>query len=263
VDQLIASGVVCAIGYTWYGYSASGDELTNMCHWYAQLAKYYLTAPHGDRVFFITQNEPDGSGSGVDAEIAAIYNAIRSTATIPATTMYDAEAGAGSGTIIVMCPSGANYEDTNCQPGMTAATYTAYTGVAWDCHFYDWVINDSESNNLAAQETFLEGMITSCASFGPSADGVIPMICGEFGDATDGTDVDGSNLPQAVVNVMNGNNDLAGYCAWEWYNSGTPGDAICQSQTGGNPANPSSTYNSDFLPVVNDIAANGTPYTGS
>jgi Cellulase (glycosyl hydrolase family 5) len=121
------------------------------------------------------------------------------------------------------------------------------TNVIWDAHVYGYMNNgatDAASNNLLVAET-----IAACQAV-KSADGVVPVIIGEFGTASNTN----GNGPELVTAVLESG---IGYGAWVW----DPNGAV-----GGPSGDPTGlTYNgllsggvltTDFgVPVAADILA--------
>ena len=182
----------------------SGQALTNECNWYAQLASKYQNNPY---VWFGTANEPDNTANlqAIPAQESAIYGAVR---------------GAGSQAMILLEMRGGFTNDAARQ---YASTYASMTGVAWDTHFYGWVPNYSTSVTAIADS--LKSQIADARSV-KSADGIVPVIVGEYGPSTTGSgayDVNGLQVVQAVQNSGYGS------MAWAW-SAGT--DALTTGGTG-------------------------------
>lgn len=209
----------------------TGTALTNETAWYQALAQHYADNPY---VWFGTLNEPQGpNGSAISAEQLAIYNAIRNAGN---NTILMMEAGLGGGD---PGNTGAGY--------LTSASYTNMHNVVWDQHFYGWVNNQQ---SILTGPNGLEDILAGFADVSQtgqgrtqdntgvhalqeitSADGIIPVINGEFGNSTDGQSVDAnaddviSTVTQWAVN----NGYTRGFCAWHW-NTG-PQDKLTSSNT--------------------------------
>ena len=107
-------------------------------------------------------------------EQTAVYNAIRAT---------------GSNAHIALEDYQGNFQGN---------TYGSMTNVHWDEHNYNWVTN--YSTDVGANEAWIRNRIAFLQSM-HSADGVIPVQCGEFGNATDGNHIDAYllNPPGALI----------------------------------------------------------------
>jgi hypothetical protein len=127
----------------------------------------------------------------VTDEHLAVYNAIRAT---------------GSNSMIGM--EGATRAPLN--PSYYAGMYNIH----WDDHFYDWT--SGYSSDVGTLQANLQSVIAPEVAI-TSADGVIPMVIGEFGDSTDGSNEDPGGM--TLVQVVLG----SGYswCAWGIYAQGT------------------------------------------
>ncbi len=172
----------------------TGSALDAETAWYAGLAARYRNNPH---VWFGTANEPDAPsdpGSIAQQEIA-IYNAIR---------------GAGNKTMVMLSERGGFTTDF-AQP--YAADYAKMSNVAWDSHYYGWVSN--YSTKQADIFTSFSNQIANAQSI-RSADGLVPVVIGEYGTSTTGSgqDANGTQVVQMV-----GDSKIGGM-AWAW-NAGT------------------------------------------
>ncbi len=174
----------------------SGQALANEASWYAGMASKYQSNPD---VWFGTANEPDNS-----ANLQAIPDQERA--------IYDAIRGTGSKAMVMLEERGGGYsEDAVAQsPG----TYATMTNVAWDTHYYGWLTN--YSTDPAAIANSVQSQIALAQSV-RSADGLVPVIIGEYGPSTTGLagyDANGLQVVQAV------DNSGKGTFAWA-YNAGT------------------------------------------
>ncbi len=179
----------------------TGSDLDGETSWYASLASAFVGNPY---VWFGSMNEPQTSyGAGeaaISTQEAAIYAAIR---------------GAGSNTIIMMeLMGGGNPGTVGAGFGMTPSTYASMTGIVWDFHFYGW--DSGYSTDPATVTAALLGSASAgdgiaAAQTITSADGVVPVLIGEYGDSTDGQNVD-ANWTQVLAAVQ-----ASGYgsAAWE------------------------------------------------
>lgn len=173
---------------------ATGDQLTQEANWFTHLATNYKDNPY---VWFGTDNEPEDASAGgkaakgsVTAEQVAAYNAIRAT---------------GNTSIVVL--EGATRAILN------PAAYTVMTNVIWDDHFYNWT--SGYTTDMAALQADFRRVIAPQQTI-KSADGIIPIIIGEFGNATDGSKIDHGG-PQTVQTVLNEAQKLSGWAAFVYY----------------------------------------------
>ena len=184
IDWLTAKGIVVQLcNYVnWNSGVPTGATLTQETNFFSQMATTYKSNPY---VWFNTMNEPqdtyDGLPAGaIDAEHVAVYNAIRAT---------------GNTNMIGLDADGAiqTYD-------LNPSTCLSMSNVFWDDHYYNWLAN--MSTDLPTNENALAGEIANVQTM-QSADGVMPTIIGEFGNATDGSNIDpgGTQAVQAVLDV--------------------------------------------------------------
>lgn len=188
----------------------SGSDLTNSCNWYAALAK----AVAGLQVFWATENEVTGD---LDAMFAAVYAAIRV---------------AGDTNLILMEVPGGNPGQTG---GMTPSTFAAMHTVAWDVHYYPWAFTSGGSSQ-AGYDSLALSYANTLSTFATSADGVMPVVMGEGGNATDGNGgpiddpVIGGNFAtvQATLNTLGKSPGLSGALFWlhDWEGGGGDADTL-------------------------------------
>jgi Cellulase (glycosyl hydrolase family 5) len=155
----------------------AGQQLTNELNWYSSIASAFASNPY---VWIGTDNEPaeatSPNGSDNPAALAQwqldTYNAIRN---------------AGNNSPIML-------ED---QSNLPASYYAGMTNTIWDDHYYGW-----ESGNSTNQSTVNSSLASSISAIQQiqSADGVMPVIVGEYGPSTNGqtNDANGSQVLQAV-----------------------------------------------------------------
>jgi hypothetical protein len=206
VDQLTSQKIVVEIeNHPWPIPDAySGSKLTEESNWYASLASAYKDNPY---VWFGTMNEPQGGD--ITGQEVATYNAIR---------------GAGNNNIIMM---EAGYGIGNPGPAgigsLTASDYTSMTNIAWDMHSYGWMYDSTDqtvvNNELLGSESSLTGILATKTI--TSADGVIPVLIGEFGISS----TDNSNDPAGEQNIVAVTtfaieNGTSGFAAWSWDDGG-------------------------------------------
>lgn len=203
IDQLTSQGIVVELedhtnGAGDAGGSAgtiySGQQLTDELNWYAAVASAYASNPY---VWFGTDNEPSENPSA-----AALSTWQQQT--------YDAIRGAGNGNIVLveMNCNAAN-DPSACGAGYTASVYSGMTNIVWDMHYYGWLVNYSTDPNAIAQSIAQNAQASQAIT---SADGVVPVIIGEYGVSTDGQNTD-PNGTQVVTAV-----ESSGYgsMAWGW-----------------------------------------------
>lgn len=183
----------------------SGQDLADSLAWYVSLSR----AVAGMQVYWTTENEVQGN---LDASLAAIYNALR---------------GAGDTNIILIEGGGLNQ--------LSAGLVAGMTGVAWNIHVYPWEYT-SQPPTQAAYDAAVLGQIKQWQAFGKSADGVMPVVNGETGNATNGNGgpiddpfVDGNFLTvQAGINLLGENPGLSGTLYWvhDWHGGGGDADTL-------------------------------------
>lgn len=202
----------------------TGSLLSTEQTWYANLAAANKGNPY---VWFGTNNEPAYSPS-----IAALCTWQQTT--------YNTIRNAGASNIImVMLPGGGN-PGTYGSSNMTASVYAPMTNILWDMHGYAWQFNSGGNNgqtgpgaiSATALAVLYAANITTAQTI-TSANGTIPVICGEYGISTDGSslDVSGTQNCQAIQSLCTntGSNVFVGCAAWHWstedsYNNLTNGD---------------------------------------
>jgi hypothetical protein len=205
VDSLTSKGVVVELEDHNSPTVLSGQALNTAVERYTDWATVFKGNPY---VVFGTQNEPVGSGASIDSEISAIYNAIRAT---------------GNNNLVLMNPNSGNSTT-----GLTASNYTSMTNVAWDIHYYSEL--SGYSMDLGANETAVANEVAGTLGI-KSANGVIPVIFGEYGPATGNGPQPGGDQSVTAVEASG-----LGSAAWAWETgSQTPylGDLVKPPWTGG------------------------------
>ncbi len=219
VNTLTAKHVVVEIEYHPWPLTRAYPDAAE-AQWYASLAQAYKNNPY---VWFGTMNEPQ-NGYGADeanitAEQMSVYNAIRGTGS-QAIVMLEAGVGAG------------NPQTVGAGSGLTESSYATMHNVVWDLHFYGWVANGSTDQNY--MNSLLLGSPSSHAGVSAaqtirSADGIIPVIVGEFGNSTDGATIDANgNQVISAVTSYGPTIGTSGFAAWHWFASNNPGDLLTQ-----------------------------------
>ena len=221
VSQMTAKGIV--VEFEDHAYPSpgtyTGAQLATESAWYASLAATFANNPY---VWFGTMNEPNSgtygpSEAAISTQEVATYNAIR---------------GAGNNSMIMMeLDGGGNPGSVGAGFGMTPSSYSGMTNIAWDLHYYGW--SSGYSTDQATVTADLMGSASggygiAAAQSITSADGTVPVIIGEFGNSTDGSNVD-ANGNQVISAVLNSG---YGYAAWTWGGSGGP-DQLTNNEAGG------------------------------
>lgn len=201
VNEVTALGIVAIVDNLAFPQTCSvqtGTALTAEVGWYQAWATAFKGNPY---VWFETPNEPlwnneQGSQATVTAEQVAIYNGIRAV-------------GNNSMVVLEEVAGGPNYVlGINCSSGAClspASAYQSMTNVAWDLHTYAYCCNGQTT--LVPVSTIvgdIQANIALAQQF-TSADGTVPVISGEYGNSTDGVnlDVSGQNTVVAVEQVGN------------------------------------------------------------
>ena len=154
----------------------------------AGMAAAFIGNPY---VWFGTINEP---GNGDSDQELATYNAIRGT-------------GNNNPIMLEVMASGYNPAD-----------YANMNNVIWDIHYYNWL-----SGYASDEPTNAATLANLVASTQAVAD--FPILIGEYGDSTDGSNID----PGGAATVDAVNTSGYGSAAWLWYFpglTGNPGDEL-------------------------------------
>ncbi len=184
---------------------------------YRTLAERYKDNPY---VWFATENEPDDApGERIAQNARATYDAIRDS---------------GNDNMVLLLTRGGGFTDEiqtyanyieggavpnypGSGPGSGGASVTAMHNVAWDMHLYMWA--NPSASVAEVEETLWNGIDTPWGPFaginaysnGPkSADGVIPVIVGEWGLDWAGDSV------MAVMLQTGPDSYPVGNLAWNW-----------------------------------------------
>lgn len=171
----------------------SGQQLTDELNWYSAIAGAYAGNPY---VWFGTDNEPSENPSA-----AALSTWQQQT--------YDAIRNRGNGSV-VMVEMNCAQDPASCGAGYTASAYSGMTNIVWDMHYYGWLTNYSSdqgtvSNDLAAHAAGAQQLT--------SADGTVPVLIGEYGNSTNGTDLDANGMQVVYAVEQSG----LGSTAWHYY----------------------------------------------
>src|SRR3954462_7873603 len=155
----------------------TGTLLAQEQAWYTSIAKAFANNPY---VWFGTKNEPPyGSGSALSDWQLATYNSIR---------------GAGNNNPVMI---EALCDPNNlCNTMMVPSDYSGMKNVLWDMHYYNWFTGSSDAK---VNQDKIDALAASTQKI-TSADGVMPVLIGEYGNSTDGSSIDsgGDATVQAV-----------------------------------------------------------------
>jgi hypothetical protein len=214
--QLTAAGIILVVeDHTSIGKQPyTGSQLTAQLNFYKDFASTYKNNPY---IWYGSLNEayPLNSGNGDDVTTShiQIYNAVRNAgATAP---ILLTEQGGGNPNEL---PGGTG-------PQLTASRYATLTNIIWDLHFYNWTTgySGSQSTILSSFNSF----VSRCQTI-RSADGLVPVIIGEYGVSTTG------NLPDDTGGTLLVNIVLTsglGSMAWAW-NAGGSSDNLTNGSAG-------------------------------
>jgi hypothetical protein len=202
IATLTALGIVVEVGDTNYPKTLTGADLAKAENWYSMMA----TATKGNElVVYVTQNEPNNGNPAVNPMVRGIYNAVRST---------------GNNTLIIICP-----DNPFGNAALQESTVADMKNVAMTLHFYNWVTG--YSTDLGANKAELAKEVANLQAY-HSADGTVPVLVEEYGDATDGSKVDPGW--KAVITAVH--NSGLGTVAWDYWNSGTMADSVTNGRGG-------------------------------
>jgi hypothetical protein len=208
INQVTANHIVVAIedhAVPFGGNNVPTDlALKRELAWYASLASAYKGNPY---VWFGTMNEPDctNNEAAVTLQQAAIYHEIRS---------------AGNANP-VMVEQIAGYTSTK-NGGLVASSYSGMKNIVWDTHYYGWVTKFS--TDPTAISAALAAQIANAQAI-KSADGVVPVIIGEYGISSTGYGAADPNGTQVVSAIHSSG---YGSVAWAW-SAGT--DSLVEGTT--------------------------------
>jgi hypothetical protein len=211
----------------------TGPALTTELQWYGSVATAYKNNPY---VWFGSMNEP---GSGYALTQTDLTNiALQQIAT------YATIRNAGNANPLLL-ENGGGGADFRLR---YLSNYAAMTNIIWDCHYYDWMSGYSADPAVLADD--LDASVAFAQSV-ESADGTAPVIIGEYGPSTDGTNVDagGSQLLTAVQDSGFGS------AAWT-YNAGVGDDLVV-------PGLPAPTLLTSYGAEVAAFIASSGPFISS
>ncbi|MFO1027872.1 MAG: cellulase family glycosylhydrolase [Acetobacteraceae bacterium] len=198
----------------------TGIELSRESNWYNALAAHFADNPY---VWFGTNNEPSirPSAAALSRWQLTTYQAIRGENGFPATN--------NTSVITVSVGWGSANGGFGASSGVIPSVYAGMTNVVWDFHQYAWMYRGRDASvSTATMASSMKRFFGELQEL-RSADGVMPVIVGEYGDSTDGNvlDVSGMNLVRAVhqagVPTM----------AWHWSSDYGRYDHLNSHVTGG------------------------------
>lgn len=222
INNLTSHGMVCVFVYFAYGYSASGDELTQICAHVSELAAGFKDNP---RVWFGGQNEP-GSDGWSPMELA----------------IYQAARNAGNTQPFAVLLGGNEMGDD----GLDLSCLAQMENCFFDNHFYLWVTGPGAP---FAGETMDQVVVQSVARRTAATGKNWPTICLEYGNSTDGTNVD--DPTDLVANAVNNGvtaGTLYGCSAWAVLGTTSPGDNLTTTDAGLPLSQPYGTTVRSFMP---------------
>ena len=177
----------------------TGAILAEESAWYASMAATYKTNP---MVWFGTFNEPPTTGGSLSLWQQATYNAIRDT---------------GNNNPILLEVSGSR--PANLQQALDPAIYATMRQVIWDPHAYNY--QSDFSTDQATVDASVRAMIAAAQTI-RSADGLVPVIIGEYGNSTTGKEIDPGGVQEIKAVMASG----VGSAAFTWTAGIAPGNMI-------------------------------------
>ncbi len=161
IDTIVTQGIVVVIHCNVLD-TLTGADLTAVTNWYADVAVEYAG---NTLVWFGSQSRPTLGSANNDAMLSAIYAAVR---------------GAGNDSMLLISSDIVASADVS---GYAVGTLAGLHNFCWDHHFYNSASNysdDQDVNNAALSDAM--SALWKLAN--------VPIIIGEFGDASDGQSVD-------------------------------------------------------------------------
>jgi hypothetical protein len=166
----------------------TGGDLVNELDWYRSLSEIFKSNPY---VWFGTMNEPDDPSriANVARHERAIYDAIRGTG--------------NKSPILLQCRGGWLADFALDNPGY----FASMTNVVWEPHFYGWIVGESVDQRKV--DAAVRRAETDWGLGGAdviqqvrSADGLVPLIIGEYGVSSRGSGPCDANYPQVLRAVQ-------------------------------------------------------------
>ena len=185
----------------------TGGLLANELAWFTRMAAHFKGNPY---VWLGANNEPPGPASALSDWQKATYDAIRATGN---TNMVFLETYGSR-------PPG--YGGTPLQSGMNAGDYAGMTNVVWDPHGY--CFQEGCSTDQATVDAEVAALIAAAQTI-QSADGVVPVVIGEYSpwDTTTGNSGPGGYALVASVINAGSSGKSSGSAAWVWDDQGQVG----------------------------------------
>jgi hypothetical protein len=204
IDKITGQGLVVEFEHHPDGGGAQGTvytgaRLAGESAWYASMASTYKTNPY---VWFGTYNEPPTTGGSLSEWQQATYNAIR---------------GAGNDNPILLEVSGS--KPSNLQQALDPSVYAKMRNVIWDPHAYNYQSNFSTDQHVV--DASVQEMIAAAQRI-RSADGLVPVIIGEYGNSTTGERIDPGGIQEIKAVMASG----VGSAAFTWTAGIAPGNMI-------------------------------------
>lgn len=188
IDKFTSRNIVVEVEDHRSGNKVEGEKLARVADWYGQIAKANVGNP---LVWFGTPNEPNQETKNFVQTEKTVYDAIRNT---------------GNKNIVML---EVDYNKTGVQPILdNPQVYGKMTNVVIDHHMYSSSPNAAEQLQWSLKKEGLSGM---------------PVIVGEFGNATSPTKIEHYPSFNAIVDA-NRRGDV-GAIAWAWENPGRPAQA--------------------------------------
>jgi dienelactone hydrolase len=199
VKVLTEKGIVVQINNYNGPNAIDPGDVSQEVEWVKAWAARYKDNP---LVWFGSKNEPQNGAGTISSEHKAFYDAVRSTGNL---SMISFDLVGGSGT-----------------NDLDGSVYATMRNVSIDAHFYDWI--SGYSTDFVANQNALADEVSAAQSLGHSADGVIPVFIGEWGNSTDGSNIDIGWV--TVVNLVLSSG--FGQVAWVFFAPGSSGDELTQ-----------------------------------
>ena len=174
------------------GVAFTGQQLRAESDWYSAVARAYASNPY---VWFGTNNEPPQEG--LSAWQQATYDSIRATG--------------NDNPIMIQYPGGGVPGLDIHSYGMDPGAYERMWNIIADVHFYGWSSNYSTDQGTV--DRTLSDLVRNAQTV-RSSDGTLPVIIGEYGLATNGSDRDANHFQ--VLQTVHRSDEIAGAAAWAW-----------------------------------------------
>jgi hypothetical protein len=191
----------------------TGSQLSNEVDFFTRVAQHYKDNTY---VWINGFNEPgDGTNlAGITEQQVAIYNGIRSVSP-DVINVLELPSGGNPG-LVGISATGYDYKGP-----MPQGAYKNMHNIVWGPHFYGWV--PKFSNDRATVLAAFLGSTPTAQGIAAvqsihSADGLVPVIIGEFGNSTTGDAIDADgDLVDDVVGTSG-----YGFIAWHWNANSDP-----------------------------------------